>query len=76
MADFNWREIYGCSAWFNPLDAFLEIVSHTKTMKVSSNDGPVWTVVGERGDDLLITVNGVNISTCPKKYTRVLKPIL
>ena len=71
--DFDWKPYFGCSAWFNLTDGFLEIVAHTKTARAGSNDGPIWTVVGEKDNMLRISVNMVNISECPKKFTRILK---
>lgn len=72
----EWKEIFGCQGWFDKKDAFFEVVTHTKAAMVSSNDGPIWTVVGEKDDDLLISVNLLNVSTVPKKFVRVLTPLL
>lgn len=72
----KWSTYFGCSGWFNMTDGFFELITHTKSAKVSSSDGPIWTVVGEKDDDLLITVNMVNVSTVPKKFVRLLEPLL
>lgn len=58
--------------WFNPQDGYFEVAAHSKIFKAATNVGPIWVILGEKDDDLLISVNMVNVGTTPKKYVRLL----
>lgn len=74
----DWLPFIGCSAWFNPKDAFLEIAPYAKVHSFTAGFGgfggvgPVWTVVGQKGRNLLISANMAQVTSQPKKYVRIL----
>ena len=70
----KWAKYFGAQGWFTS-EGYFELVEGTRAYKVTSNSGPIWTLVGEKGNDLLITIDHFNISMCPKKYVRILSPL-
>ena len=73
--DIDWKMYAGCSGWFDKKGIF-EIVKYTTTVTMSTNNTPIWTLVGVVDDDLIITADGINMSKTPKKYVRILNPLI
>lgn len=76
MDEINWKETFGCVGFFNREDGFFEVVSHTRAVKASSNTSPTFMVMGETETHLRISADGIFIAETPKKYVRVITPLL
>lgn len=69
----KWRQYIGCSAIFDPKDAFLAILPYARVIMLEGRRRSIveWLVTAVEPRHILVTADGVTVSRVPKKYVKV-----
>ena len=72
----KWSQYIGCSAIFDPRDAFLVILPYARVLmmgaiKTRNVNIVEWMVTAEEPRHIRVTADGVTVSRVPKKYVRI-----
>lgn len=66
----DWKKYFGCTAVF-VAGGVLEIFENAKAYKMPGSPSVAWMVVGEKDDDILISPDGIAVSTVKKEFCKI-----